>query len=45
MIQTSFFKEEEEIFIDPNGLSPVKMENLIKNNKDFVKGFKLLFSL
>jgi len=31
MIQTSFFEEEEEIFIDPNGLNPVKMEDLIKD--------------
>ena len=31
MIQTSFFKEEEEIFIDPDGLSPMKMEDVIKD--------------
>ena len=30
MIQTSFFEEEkEEIFIDPNGLKPVKLEIIV----------------
>ena len=42
MIQTSFFKEEEEIFIDPDGLSPVKMEDLIKD-KNMPKDKYLLY--
>ena len=29
MIQTSFFEEEEEIFIDPDGLEPRKVEEFI----------------
>ena len=29
MIQTSFFPEPEEIFIDPNGLKPKKLEEVI----------------
>jgi len=34
MIQTSFFKEEEEeIFIDPNGLKPKKLEEVITDKK------------
>ena len=29
MIQTSFFEEEEEIFIDPDGLKPRKVEEVV----------------
>jgi hypothetical protein len=29
MIQTSFWEEEEEIFIDPNGIKPRKIEEVI----------------
>ena len=31
MIQTSFFEEQEEIFIDPDGLKPVKIEDIVQN--------------
>ena len=42
MIQTSFFPVEEEIFIDPDGLSPVKMEDLIED-KNMPKDKYLLY--
>ena len=42
MIQTSFFKETEEVFVDPNGFKPRKLEEVVMN-KDIPENMYMIY--